>query len=65
MMFDYNFSFLLCIYSVLVSSNLWKTDLLCNIVQRLGLPEPEDLKINTKDGGVVDEEDLKLLVHVL
>ena len=48
-----------------MSSNLWKIDLLRNIVQRLGLPEPEDLKINTKDGGVVDEEDLKLLVHVL
>jgi hypothetical protein len=43
------FLFLLCIYSIFSVPNVWKSV----VVQRLGLPAPEELKIYTKDGGVV------------
>ena len=40
-------------------------DLRHNVVERFGLSVGEGLpNIYTKDGGIVDEEDLKLLVYV-
>ena len=39
-------------------------DLLHKVIERFGLSEGEGLNIYTKDGGIDDEEDLKLLVYV-